>query len=95
MSSFSQKIIPPPLNHAMKQLPKHKKILEKQYRQNETFRSLCEDFLDCKRAVEFWCHSSADNKQAHKICLDYKALFAELKDEIARWLLICGARYVY
>jgi hypothetical protein len=87
MSSFSQKMIPPPLSHAMKQFPEHKEFLAKHYRKNEVFRSLCRDFLDCRRAVEFWCQSSPDNKHADEICQEYKALFAELKDEIARWQL--------
>ena len=80
-------MIPPPLTHAMKQFPEHKNILETHYRQNESFRSLCKDFLDCMRAVEFWCYSSADNKHAHKICQEYRDLFAELKDEIREWLV--------
>ena len=80
-------MIPPPLNHAMKQFPKHKKILEKHYRQNESFRSLCKDFCDCAMAVEYWCKSPTDNNHAHELCQEYKALFAELKDEIMKWLV--------
>ena len=80
-------MFPPSLNHAIRNFPEYKEVLEKHYRQNDSFRSLCRDFLDCKRAFEFWCHSSADNKHAHERCQEYKALFAELKDEILKWLV--------
>jgi len=80
-------MIPPPLNHAMKQFPEHKNILETHYRKNESFRSLCKDFRDCAKAVEYWCQSPPDNKHSHELCQEYKVLLAELKDEITKWLV--------
>ena len=80
-------MIPPTLNLVMKNFPDHKKILETLFRQNESFRSMCEDFLDCVQAMEYWCKSPSDNKNAPELCEEYKALYADLKKEIAKWLM--------
>ncbi len=80
-------MIPPSLNNAMKHFPEHKKTLENLYRQDESFRSLCEDFFDCVRAINYWCHSSVDCEQAPRLCEEYKILYEDLKKEIAEWLL--------
>jgi hypothetical protein len=80
-------MIPPSLNHAMKQFPEHKNILETHYRKNESFRSLCKNFHDCAMAVEYWCKSAPDKKHVRELCEEYKALFAEFKDEITKWLV--------
>ena len=76
-----------PLKHAMKQFPEHKNILETHYRKNESFRSLCKDFRDCAVAMEYWCKSHPDKEHVHELCEEYKSLFAELKDEIRKWLV--------
>ena len=80
-------MIPPILIRVIKHFPEHKKILETLYRQNESFRSLCEDFRDCVQAMEFWCKSPSENKNAPALCEEYKDLCAELEDEITKWLL--------
>ena len=80
-------MIPLTLDLAMKHFPEHKTILESLYRQKESFRSLCEDFRDCVRAMEFWCESPSDKEHALELCEEYKALHTDLKKEIAQWLM--------
>lgn len=71
----------------MKHFPEHEKTLENLYRQDESFRSLCRDFFDCVRAIDYWCHSSAGNEQAPRLCEEYKALCKDLKKEIIKSLV--------
>jgi hypothetical protein len=85
-------MIPPSLNLAMKHFPKHKNILESLYRQNESFRSLCEDFRDCIQAMEYWCKSPSDKEHVPELCEEYKALCTDLKREIAKWLMEQNSR---
>lgn len=80
-------MIPPTLKLAIKHFPGHKNTLETLYCQNESFRSLCKDFRDCVQTAQYWCHSLSDKEHAHELCEEYKALCAELKDEITKWLL--------
>ena len=70
----------------MKDFPEHQKILEKLYHQNESFRSLCEDFGSCIRAMEYWCGYQPANENASVRCEEYKILYADLKREIAERL---------
>jgi hypothetical protein len=71
----------------MKHFPEHEKILEKLYGKNESFRSLCEDFGDCVHSMEYWCGYKPPNDNASALCEEYKALYADLKSEIAKWLV--------
>lgn len=80
-------MIPPTLEFVMKYFPEHKTSLEALYRQNESFRSLCADFLDCINAVAYWCGTLPVEKNAPVFCEEYKALCAELKEEITKWLM--------
>ena len=79
-------MIPPILDLAVQHFPEHKRILETLYRQNESFRSLCKDFYDCVRAMEYWCKSPTDNVKAPGLCEEYKVLCADLKKEMTEWL---------
>lgn len=74
------------LEIARRHFPEHKKIMETLYRRNESFRSLCKDFSDCVRAAEYWCNSMSGKEHAAERCEEYKALCADLRKEIARWL---------
>jgi len=57
----------------------------KQYH-NESgdFRSLCEDFAVCERALEKW--QASDAAMAAQRQQEYEELLAELRNEIQDWL---------
>jgi hypothetical protein len=80
------KMNPMALNLVIKFFPEHKNTLETLYRQNQSFRSLCQDFRDCVHALEYWCGSLPVKEKASALCEEYKALCADLKDEIMKWL---------
>jgi hypothetical protein len=70
----------------MQHFPEHKHTLDMLCRRSESFLSLCEDFSDCVRAMEYWCTSPADFENAPAFCEEYKALYENLREEIAKWL---------
>lgn len=80
------KTVPSTLDCVLQHFPEHKHILEILYRKNESFLSLCEDFRDCLRAMEYWCGSPSSQKNAARLCEEYKALLEDMKKEIAAWL---------
>jgi hypothetical protein len=83
-------IIPASLSIVSKQFPEHRNTLERLFQQNETFRSLCEDFFDSVRAMNYWRGSEAGN--AASLCEEYTDLVGDLTTEIAQWLADHGAR---
>ena len=65
-----------------KYFPAFRELLESLFRENELFRSLCEDFLVCVQAVDYWCHSAQNREDASTYCEEYRALLEDLKTEI-------------
>jgi hypothetical protein len=37
--------------------------------------------------MEYWCGYKPPNDNASALCEEYKALYADLKSEIAKWLV--------
>jgi hypothetical protein len=66
--------------------PAFREPLESLFRENESFRSLCEDFRVCLQAVDYWCHSAQNRENASTYCEDYGALLEDLKTEIKNML---------
>ena len=62
--------------------PAFRELLESLFRENESFRSLCEDFLVCVQAVDYWCHSAQNREDASTYCEEYRALLEDLKNEL-------------
>ncbi len=77
---------PSALQAAIKQFPRHKKILETIYHRDKSFQSLCQDFVDCIQAVEYWCNSPSGKEHTPELCEEYRALCADLRKEIEEWL---------
>jgi hypothetical protein len=71
---------------ALKHFSQYQKTLETLFQRNDSFRTLCEDFHECIKAVEYWCDSPPDKNGASTLCEEYKSLYADLKGEIARTL---------
>jgi len=59
-------------------------LVEKNFWQNEEFRSLCEDYYACEKALETWKGSDADVAKQRR--LEYAQWHAELEQEIREWL---------
>ena len=83
-------IAPASLSIVVKHFPENGKTLERLFHQHETFRLLCEDFLDSVRARDYWCGSEAE--KAVSMCKEYTDMVGDLTKEIAQWLADQGAR---
>ena len=58
--------------------------IEKSFQESEDFRSLCEDYAICARALENWQASNAATATERQ--QEYTELLAELGQEIHDWL---------
>ncbi len=59
-------------------------LIERAFRQSESFRSLCEDYHECAAALDRWKHRDAPNASLRR--QEYAELLVELDREIQRWL---------
>ena len=59
-------------------------IIERTFRQNEDFRSLCEDYYTCYRALERWQVSGA--AAAAQRQHEYAEWLTELEQDVRDWL---------
>ena len=78
--------IPSSLSVVIQQFPEQQEKLETLFYQVESFRSLCEDFSDCKRAMEYWSEFMSGKEHASSRGEEYRVLFADLKGEIMKLL---------
>ena len=58
--------------------------IEKSFQESDDFRSLCEDYAVCARALENWQASNAATATERQ--KEYAELLAELGKEILDWL---------
>ena len=65
-------------------LPGHSRAIERVFAENESFRSVCEDFHVCREALSHWGNLTSD-EAAHRR-EEYSELLGELKREILSWL---------
>jgi hypothetical protein len=58
--------------------------IEQSFQESDDFRSLCEDYAVCARALENW--QASDSAVAVQRQKEYTELLAELEREIRSWL---------
>jgi len=59
-------------------------LIEWSFRRNEDFRSLCEDYYACEKALETWTRSDAAVASQRR--QEYAQWHEELEQEIHEWL---------
>jgi len=59
-------------------------IIEKFYKDDETFRSIYEDYLEYLKALQYWEQSSSDEAAARRS--EYTQLVGELEEELMQAL---------
>jgi len=87
---MSDKRIKSSVARVISQFEDWKTHVEQSYLESDDFRSLCEDYAVCARALETWQASNAAT--AHQRQQEYTELLAELGREIHDWL---EQRYVH
>jgi len=64
----------------LKRFPEHYEQIQQLLLKNDTFRSLCEDYRVCAKALRYWNESTS--KEATMRREEYRALLEELEEEI-------------
>ena len=59
-------------------------LIERAYREDSSFRSLCRDYRTCAEVLESWRRS--DDEASSSRSREYAELLSELGREIASWL---------
>ena len=73
-----------PVARVIRQFEDWKTRVEKYHKESGHFRSLCEDFAVCERALEKW--QTSDAAIAAQRQQEYTELLAELRSEIQDWM---------
>ena len=68
----------------IKRFPSHQQSIKSLYTTNQNFKTVCADYRQCIRALEFW--GKADLCEAPKRQQEYKALLQDLESEILQYL---------
>ena len=75
-------VIQPSLYMLFDRFPDRKETIKALFKNNESFRILCEDYHQCAEALRFWNQSSSEDAPARM--REYKALLQELEKEILK-----------
>jgi hypothetical protein len=65
-------------------LPGRDSLIERTYRENRSFRDLCQDYRKCAEALERWRRSEASASSSR--IREYAELLTALGREIESWL---------
>jgi DNA-binding NarL/FixJ family response regulator len=68
----------------VERFPEKRKSLERLFERDKSFRSLCEEYVDCRKAYRFWQGSSLP--EAPDLRNDFSSLQRELEEEILEYL---------
>lgn len=74
----------PGLFFILKRFPEHREKIQRLFKEKESFRSLCEDYRVCAKALKYWNDSTSEKAQARRE--EYSALLQELEEEVLIYL---------
>jgi len=77
-------VSPPGLSSVLDRFPDHRDTVSRLGKDNETFRTLCNDYRRCKAALQHWTRSEEDGADDRRA--EYEAVKKELEAEIIRYL---------
>lgn len=73
------------LNLISLRFPNHKELITELFKESESFRSLCEDYYDCKRMLD---ESITINNKSSDTRKEYQILLNEIEDELLERITI-------
>jgi len=73
-------VIQPNLFILFERFPKQKETIKALFKNNESFKTLCEDYHRCGETLQYWNQSL--DKDAPARMREYEALLQELEEEI-------------
>ena len=59
--------------------PNRKNLITELFKESESFKSLCEDYFDCRMVLD---ESTKINNKTSDLRKEYKILLAEIEDEL-------------
>jgi hypothetical protein len=65
--------------------PNHQDCIEELFEESESFRSLCEDYYDCRRVLDETIKNSNKSSDLRK---EYHAMISEIEDELLERITI-------
>ena len=68
----------------LKRFPEARAALQRLFRYNPSFQSLCEDYRDCLAALQHWGQSTSE--EAPAMATTYAELLGELEQEVRQFL---------
>ena len=68
------------LKKVLKRFPGHHQIIEELYGESDSFRSLCEDYMDCLEIIKNLDYSESIVQAGYK--QEYETLLLELEEEL-------------
>lgn len=74
----------PGLFFISKRFPEHSEKIQNLFKENDSFRSLCEDYRVCAKALKYWSDSTSEKAPARRE--EYSALLQELEEEVLIYL---------
>jgi hypothetical protein len=72
------------LSLVLEKFPHHGDKIKHLFTENSSFKSQCEDYLQCFKALKYWNHSASREAPARRE--EYGTLFQDLADEIVQTL---------
>lgn len=86
-------IIRPGLFLVIERFPDRRDVFKHFYAEQESFRSLCENYRQCLEALHYW--AQADRKNAATRHREYHKLLHELEGELLRYSRSDGFTEIY
>lgn len=68
----------------LKRFPEERPALQRLFRENPSFQSLCDDYRDCLAALQHWQQSVSE--EAPALARAYAELLGELEQEVWQFL---------
>ena len=68
------------LSNVLAEFPDHEATIQRLFRENETFQTLCQDYRQCSEALKYWNQSVSEEAPARRE--EYGTLLRDLAEEI-------------
>jgi len=76
------------LFHLLKKYPDRREEVKALFKTDESFKSICDDYLQCDEVLNYWSNSSKSEAFMRKA--EYEQLLADLENELKYYLLKTG-----
>ena len=73
------------LNHIITWFPDHQNCIKELFNESESFKSLCEDYCDCRIVLDETIKNSNKSSDLQK---EYQVMLSEIEDELLERITI-------